>query len=74
MNRTKLISMAGALALAFGLSACGTMDRQTVGTAGGAALGGLAGSEVFDSTAGTVGGAAVGGAIGGQMTRPNSGY
>jgi osmotically inducible lipoprotein OsmB len=41
-----------------------------MGTVGGAALGGLAGSSVTGgSTVGTVGGAAVGGVIGHEVTK-----
>lgn len=55
-----------AAALALGLSACGTTN-ETVGTVGGAAVGGLVGNAVTGgSTAGTVGGAAVGGYLGHQ--------
>jgi osmotically inducible lipoprotein OsmB len=71
MNVSKWLSLAGALAFASALSACGTMDRQTIGTAGGAALGGIAGSEASDGdTAATVGGAVVGGVVGNAVTRP----
>lgn len=56
-----------ALALALGLSACGTTN-ETLGTVGGAAVGGLVGSAVSGgSTLGTVGGAAVGGVIGHEV-------
>lgn len=66
-----LISLAGSAVLALSLTACGTTTKQTVGTAGGAVLGGVAGSAVTNgSTLGTLGGAAVGGAIGNQVTKP----
>ena len=56
-----------AIALAVGLSACGSTN-QTLGTVGGAALGGAAGSAITGgSTLGTVGGAAVGGIIGHEV-------
>ncbi len=59
------------LAIAVSLAACGTPSRQTLGTAGGAVLGGAAGSAVTNgSTAGTIGGAAVGGVIGHEITKP----
>jgi osmotically inducible lipoprotein OsmB len=65
------MSFAGAAVLALSLSACGTPSKQTVGTAGGAVLGGMAGSAVSNgSTLGTLGGAAVGGVIGNQVTKP----
>ncbi|HYC45223.1 MAG TPA: glycine zipper 2TM domain-containing protein [Burkholderiales bacterium] len=56
-----------AIALALGLSACGTTN-ETLGTVGGAALGGAVGSAVSGgSTLGTVGGAAVGGIVGHEV-------
>jgi osmotically inducible lipoprotein OsmB len=69
ISRT-LVSIVSAVTLASALSACGTPSRQTMGTVGGAALGGLAGHSVTGgSTAGTVGGAAVGGVIGHEVTK-----
>jgi osmotically inducible lipoprotein OsmB len=55
-----------AVAGVMGLSACSGMGRgETVGTAGGAAAGGVVGSAVTGgSTIGTLGGAAVGGYLG----------
>ena len=54
-----------------GLAACGgnpTGKGETVGTVGGAAVGGMAGSAVTGgSTAGTVGGAVVGGVLGNEV-------
>lgn len=56
-----------AIALALGLSACGSTE-ETIGTVGGAALGGAVGSAVSGgSTLGTVGGAAVGGIVGHEV-------
>ena len=53
-----------AVMLALGLAACGGRG-ETVGTVGGAALGGAVGSAVSGgSTIGTLGGAAAGGYIG----------
>jgi osmotically inducible lipoprotein OsmB len=53
-----------AVVLALGLAACGGRG-ETVGTVGGAALGGAVGSSVTGgSTLGTLGGAAVGGYVG----------
>ena len=53
-----------AVVLALGLTACGGRG-ETVGTVGGAALGGAVGSSVTGgSTLGTLGGAAVGGYVG----------
>jgi osmotically inducible lipoprotein OsmB len=60
--------LACAVALATSLSACAS--RETVGTVGGAALGGAAGSAVSDGSAlGTIGGAAVGGVIGNKVSK-----
>jgi osmotically inducible lipoprotein OsmB len=56
-----------ALASVLGIAGCGSTG-ETVGTAGGAVLGGAAGSAVTGgSTLGTIGGAAAGGYIGHQM-------
>jgi osmotically inducible lipoprotein OsmB len=56
-----------ALASALGITGCGSRG-ETVGTVGGAALGGVVGSSVSGgSTLGTVGGAAAGGIIGHEV-------
>ena len=56
-----------AIALALGLTACGTTN-ETIGTVGGAALGGAVGSAVTGgSTLGTLGGAAIGGLGGHEL-------
>jgi osmotically inducible lipoprotein OsmB len=57
-----------AIALVLGtLTGCGSTN-ETVGTVGGAALGGVAGSAITGgSTLGTVGGAALGGYVGHQV-------
>lgn len=69
ISRT-LAATVTAITLASALAGCGTPSRQTLGTVGGAGLGGLAGSAVTGgSTLGTLGGAAVGGAIGHEATR-----
>jgi len=70
MKTSKWMTIGGAVVLASALGACGTMDRQTAGTAGGAALGGMAGHAATGSTVGTIGGAAAGGVIGHEVTRP----
>lgn len=71
MTLRTLVNAIGAAALASALSACGTMDRQQVGTATGAVLGGAAGHAATDGSAiGTIGGAAVGGVVGSEVTRP----
>jgi osmotically inducible lipoprotein OsmB len=66
---SKLFSALGALMLVVGLVGCAGMSRnETIGTAGGAVLGGAAGSAVTGgSTIGTVGGAAAGGIIGHEI-------
>ena len=70
MNTRKLFSIAGTLALALSITACGTPTRQQVGIGAGAVLGGMAGSAITDgSTIGTVGGAAVGGVIGNEVSK-----
>jgi osmotically inducible lipoprotein OsmB len=70
MTRTWM-SLAGSAVLAVTLTACGTPSKQTVGTAGGAVIGGVAGSAATGgSTLGTLGGAAVGGVVGNQVTKP----
>jgi osmotically inducible lipoprotein OsmB len=56
-----------AFASILGIAGCGSTG-ETVGTVGGAAVGGAIGSEVSGgSTIGTIGGAAAGGYIGHQM-------
>jgi osmotically inducible lipoprotein OsmB len=53
-----------------GLAACGgnpTGRGETIGTVGGAAVGGMAGSAMGGGTAGTVGGAVLGGVIGNEV-------
>jgi osmotically inducible lipoprotein OsmB len=64
---SKLIVVGIALASALGISGCGSTG-ETVGTAGGAVLGGVVGSAATGgSTIGTVGGAAAGGIIGHEV-------
>jgi osmotically inducible lipoprotein OsmB len=50
------------------LTGCGTMDRNTAGTVGGAVVGGALGSAVGGGTLGTLGGAAAGAYIGNKAT------
>jgi hypothetical protein len=57
--KSRILAAALAAASLVGLSGCASMDRTTVGTVGGAVVGGLIGNAV----AGT-GGAIVGGAAG----------
>jgi osmotically inducible lipoprotein OsmB len=61
-----VIAIALAIAASVGLSACGSR-AETVGTVGGAALGGAVGSSVVGGTLGTIGGAAAGGYIGHEL-------
>ena len=59
-----MMKLVSAILLALGLAACGGRG-ETVGTVGGAALGGAVGSSVTGgSTIGTLGGAAAGGYLG----------
>ncbi len=67
----RILLAAAAAASLLGLAGCGTMDRQTAGTVGGAAVGGVVGNQVFGGTLGTLGGAAAGGYIGNKVTDPN---
>ena len=69
MNIKLLAAVAAASMLA--LTGCGTMDRQTAGTLGGAAVGGVLGSAVLGGPLGTLGGAAAGGYIGNRATDPD---
>ena len=67
--KTKLFAAALAVSMAT-LAGCASMDRNTAGTVGGAALGGVAGHAVTGgSTLGTVGGAAAGAYIGNKATK-----
>lgn len=68
MNPRIFASIVGAIA--FTASLLGCASRETVGTLGGAAVGGVAGHELSGgSTLGTVGGAAVGGVIGNKISK-----
>ena len=69
ISRT-LATVVSAIVLSSALAGCGTPSRQTMGTIGGAGLGGWAGSAATGgSTLGTIGGAAVGGAIGNEISK-----
>ena len=67
--KTKIISAALLAASLMGLGGCATMDRQTVGTVGGAVVGGVVGSSL-GGTGATVLGAGAGALIGNQLTKP----
>jgi osmotically inducible lipoprotein OsmB len=66
--KTKLFAALAAVTL-IGLTGCGSMDRQTAGTIGGAAVGGVVGNAVGGGTLGTLGGAAAGGYLGHEATK-----
>ena len=66
--KTKLFAVAFAASL-LGLAGCANMDRQTAGTVGGAAVGGVVGNALTGSTLGTVGGAAAGAYLGNEATK-----
>lgn len=68
--KTKLAAAALAASL-IGLTGCATMDRQTVGTVGGAVVGGVVGDALIGGPVGTIGGAAAGAYIGNKATEPN---
>ena len=67
--KTKLIAAAALAASLIGLTGCGTMDRQTAGTVGGAVIGGVVGDALIGGPVGVIGGAAAGGYIGNQATK-----
>jgi osmotically inducible lipoprotein OsmB len=69
LMKTKLVA-AAALAALLGLGGCANMDRQTMGTIGGAAAGALVGDAIIGGPVGAVGGAAAGGYIGNRATDP----
>lgn len=66
--KTKFFAAVVTAAALMGLGGCATMDRQTVGTVGGAVAGGLVGSAV-GGTGATIIGAGVGGYLGNQAAR-----
>ncbi len=68
--KTKLFAVAVAASL-LGLTGCANMDRQDMGTLGGAAAGAVVGDAVIGGPLGTLGGAAAGGYIGNRATDPN---
>jgi osmotically inducible lipoprotein OsmB len=67
---TKLFAALAAASM-ITLTGCGSMDRQTAGTVGGAAVGGVVGNAVGGGPLGTLGGAAAGAYIGNRATDPN---
>ena len=67
--KTKFLSAAVLAASMLGLGGCATMDRQTVGTVGGAVVGGVVGNAI-GGTGATILGAGAGALIGNQATKP----
>jgi osmotically inducible lipoprotein OsmB len=65
---TKFFAAALAASL-MALTGCGTMDRNTAGTIGGAVVGGVVGDAVVGGPLGTLGGAAAGAYIGNKATK-----
>lgn len=66
--KTKIVSAVVLAVSMLGLGGCATMDRTTVGTVGGAVVGGLVGSAI-GGTGATIAGAAVGGVLGNQAAK-----
>jgi osmotically inducible lipoprotein OsmB len=64
----KLIAVAAATVSLMGLGGCASMDRTTVGTVGGAVVGGLVGSAV-GGTGATLIGAGAGAYVGNQAAK-----
>ena len=66
--KTKIFAALAAATL-MTLTGCGSIDRNTAGTVGGAVAGGALGSAIGGGTLGTLGGAAVGGYLGHEATK-----
>ena len=66
--KTKFIAAVVTSISLLGLGGCATMDRQTVGTVGGAVAGGLVGSAV-GGTGATILGAGAGAYLGNQAAK-----
>jgi osmotically inducible lipoprotein OsmB len=66
--KTKFLSAAVLAASLLGLGGCASMDRTTVGTVGGAVVGGLVGSAV-GGTGATILGAGAGAYLGNQAAK-----
>jgi osmotically inducible lipoprotein OsmB len=66
--KTKFIAAVVTAASLLGLGGCANMDRSTVGTVGGAVVGGLVGSAV-GGTGATILGAGAGALIGNQAAK-----
>jgi osmotically inducible lipoprotein OsmB len=66
--KTRIVAAAIAAASLLGLGGCASMDRTTVGTVGGAAVGALLGDAVA-GTGGAVAGAVAGGYLGNKAAK-----
>jgi len=66
--KIRMIAAVLATASMLGLGGCASMDRTTIGTIGGAVVGGLVGDAVA-GTGGAIAGAAVGGYLGNQAAK-----
>ena len=67
MKRTILAVLTAASLVA--VTGCASTNRETVGTVGGAVVGGVVGDALFGSTLGTVGGAAAGAYVGNKASK-----
>jgi osmotically inducible lipoprotein OsmB len=66
--KTRIIAAILAASSLIGLGGCATMDRETVGTVGGAVVGGVLGDAVA-GTGGAIAGAVAGGYIGNKAAK-----
>jgi outer membrane lipoprotein SlyB len=66
--KTRIVAAALAAASLLGLGGCASMDRGTVGTVGGAVVGGVLGDAVL-GTPGAIAGAVAGGYLGNQAAK-----
>jgi osmotically inducible lipoprotein OsmB len=66
--KTRIVATALLAASLLGLGGCASMDRNTVGTVGGAVVGGVLGNAVA-GTGGAVAGAVAGGYLGNKATK-----
>jgi outer membrane lipoprotein SlyB len=66
--KTRIVAAAIAAASLIGLGGCASMDRTTVGTVGGAVVGGVLGDAVA-GTGGAIAGAVAGGYLGNKAAK-----
>jgi osmotically inducible lipoprotein OsmB len=66
--KTRFIAAAMVAASLLGLGGCASMDRETVGTVGGAVVGGVLGDAVA-GTGGAIAGAVAGGYLGNKAAK-----